>query len=107
MSGWIADYLGARNFVEPQFGCGETVFANAYGWCDETLEDRMAEASTLQVSDPGEANRAWAEIEHQLVEAAVQTAVTNPLYTHAVSERVENVQIHPQWGLMLSLIWVQ
>lgn len=107
MSGWIADYLGARNFIEPQFGCGEVGFANAFGWCDETLEDRMAEASTLQVTDPGEANRAWAEIEHQLVEAAVQAPITNPLTTHAVSERVENVQIHPQWGLMLSLIWVQ
>jgi ABC-type transport system substrate-binding protein len=107
MSGWIADYLGARNFIEPQFGCGEVGFANAYGWCDETLEDRMAEASTLQVTDPGEANRAWAEIEHQLVEAAVQAPITNPLTTHAVSERVENLQIHPQWGLMLNLIWVQ
>jgi peptide/nickel transport system substrate-binding protein len=107
MSGWIADYLGARNFIEPQFGCGEAGFANAFGWCDETLDDRMAEAATLQVTDPGGANRAWAEIEHQLVEAAIQAPITNPLTTHAVSERVENVQIHPQWGLMLSLIWVQ
>jgi ABC-type transport system substrate-binding protein len=67
----------------------------------------MDEASALQTTDPGAANRAWAEIDHQLVDAAVQAPITNPLQTLAVSDRVENAQIHPQWGLMLSLIWVQ
>jgi len=107
LSGWIADYLGARNFIEPQFACGEAGFANGHGWCDETLNDRMDEASALQVTDPGAANRAWGEIEHQLVDAGVQAPITNPLRTHAVSDRVENVQVHLQWGLMLSLLWVQ
>lgn len=107
LSGWIADYLGARNFIEPQFACGEAGFANGHGWCDGTLDDRMDEAAALQVTDPGAANRAWGEIEHQLVDAAVQAPITNPLFTHAVSDRAENVQLHPQWGLMLSLIWVQ
>ena len=107
LSGWIADYLGARNFIEPQFACGEAGFANGHGWCDETLNERMDEASALQVTDPGAANRAWGEMEHQLVDAAVQAPITNPLRTHAVSDRVENVQVHLQWGLMLSLIWVQ
>lgn len=107
LSGWLADYLGARNFIEPQFACGEAGFANGHGWCDETLSERMDEASALQVTDPGAANRAWAEIEHQLVDAAVQAPITNPLRTHAVSDRAENVQVHLQWGLMLSLIWVQ
>ena len=69
MSGWIADYLGARNFIEPRFACGEAGFANGHGWCDETLSGRMDEASALQVTDPGAANRVWSEIEHQLVDA--------------------------------------
>jgi YVTN family beta-propeller protein len=107
MSGWVADYLGARNFIEPQFACGEAGFANGQGWCDGTLEDRMDEAAALQVTDPGAANRAWGEIEHQLVDAAVQAPITNPLVTNAVSDRAENVQVHPQWGLLLSVIWVQ
>ena len=96
MSGWVADYLGARNFIEPQFACGAAGFANGHGWCDETLGERMDEASALQVSDPGAANRAWGEIEHQLVDAAVQAPATNPLRTNAVSDRVGNVQIHSQ-----------
>jgi peptide/nickel transport system substrate-binding protein len=107
LSGWLPDFPGARNFIEPQFACGEAGYANGHGWCDETLSGRMDEASALQLTDPGAANRAWAEIEHQLVDAAVQAPITNPLTTHAVSDRVENVQVHLQWGLMLSLIWVQ
>jgi ABC-type transport system substrate-binding protein len=67
----------------------------------------MDEAAALQVTDPGAANRAWGEIEHQLVDAAVQAPITNPLFTHAVSDRAGNVQLNPQWGLILSLIWVQ
>ncbi|HET8525808.1 MAG TPA: ABC transporter substrate-binding protein [Actinomycetota bacterium] len=106
-SGWAADYFAARNFIEPQFGCAETGFANPFGWCDPTLEGKINEAGSLQATDPGAANRAWVDIEHQLVEAAIQAPVANPLTTHAVSDRAENVQIHPLWGLMLSLIWVQ
>jgi peptide/nickel transport system substrate-binding protein len=107
LSGWIADYLGARNFIEPQFACGEAGFANGHGWCDEMLNERMDEASASQVTDRGAANRALGEIEHQLVDAGVQAPITNPLRTHAVSDRVENVQVHLQLGLMLSLIWTQ
>jgi peptide/nickel transport system substrate-binding protein len=107
MSGWIADYPGAGNFLVPQFACGARGFANPSGWCSETIDARMDEALLLSTTDPGEANRAWAGIEHELVEAAPLVPLTNPVTTHAVSDRVENVQMSPQWGLMLSLLWVQ
>jgi peptide/nickel transport system substrate-binding protein len=107
ISGWLSDYLGAGNFVEPQFACGAKGFANTSGWCSRSLDAQIDEALLLTTSDPGGANRAWAEIDRQLVEAAVQAPVTNPVFTHAVSARVENVQVHPQWGLLLSLMWVR
>jgi hypothetical protein len=31
----------------------------------------------------------------------------NFVATHAPSERTENVQINPQWGILLSRVWVQ
>jgi len=105
ISGWISDYPGAGNFIEPQFGCGS--FGNPSGWCDEALDRRIDEALLLYTTDPGAANRAWAEIERGLVEDAAMAPVTNPVFTNAVSARVENVQVHPQWGLLLSRIWVQ
>jgi YVTN family beta-propeller protein len=107
ISGWLSDYLGAGNFIEPQFACGPAGFANTSGWCDQDLEAQMDEALLLTTTDRGAANRAWADIDRDLVEDAVQAPVSNPVFTHAVSDRVENVQVHPQWGLLLSLMWVQ
>ena len=52
-------------------------------------------------------DRAWTQIEHQLVEEAAQAPLTNPVTTYAVSARRENVQINPQWGILLSRIRVQ
>jgi hypothetical protein len=55
---------------------------------------------------PGSANRAWSEIEHDLVDGAALVPVANPISTFVVSERTGNVQINPQFGLLLGQIWV-
>ena len=107
VSGWYSDYLGAGNWLSPQFSCGARGFANPSGYCNPDLDARMDEALLLYTTDPGAANRAWTGIEHQLVEEGAQAPVTNPITTHAVSARVENVQVHPQWGLLLGRLWVQ
>ena len=107
ISGWLSDYLGAGNFIEPQFACGPAGFSNTSGWCDDALEGEIDEALLLTTTDRGASNRTWAEIDRRLVEDSAQAPVTNPVFTHAVADRVENVQVHPQWGLMLSLMWVQ
>nr|MBA3691455.1 hypothetical protein [Actinomycetota bacterium] len=107
LSGWIPDFPSARNFIEPQFACGDPGFANAFGWCDEALDERVDETLLLFATDPGAANRAWTEIEHALVEQSALAPLTNPVTTHAISDRVGNVQVNPQWGLMPSLMWVQ
>lgn len=105
LSGWISDYPGAGNFIDPHFTCGG--FVNSYGLCSESLDARIAQAQRLYVSDPGASNRAWTDIEHQLVEDAVWAPLTNPVSTNAVSSRTENVQVHPQWGILLSRLWVR
>jgi ABC-type transport system substrate-binding protein len=61
----------------------------------------------LQATDPRAANRLWTDIEHQLVEEAAQAPLTNPVFIRAVSARVENVQVHQWWGILLSRVWVQ
>ena len=67
----------------------------------------IAEAKQLQATDPAEANRTWTQIEHQLVRDAVWAPLSNPITTYAFSSQVENVQVHPQWGPLLSQIWVE
>jgi ABC-type transport system substrate-binding protein len=86
----------AAKFADPQFRCGG--FGNPSGLCSESLDAEVDDAQRLQATDPGAANRAWAEIEHQLVEDAIWAPLTNPVSAYALSARTENVQIHPSGG---------
>lgn len=105
LGGWISDYPGAGNFIDPLFRCGG--FGNPSGLCSETLDAQIDDALRLYATDPGASNRAWTDIEHQLVGDAVWAPLTNPVFTNAVSARTGNVQVHPQWGILLSRLWVQ
>jgi ABC-type transport system substrate-binding protein len=71
------------------------------------LASRIDEAQRLQATDPAAANSARIEIEHQLVEDAIWVPLTNPVSTYALSPRTENIQVNPQWGILLSRLWVQ
>jgi peptide/nickel transport system substrate-binding protein len=103
--GWISSYPGAGDFIPPQFTCGAG--ANASGWCDERLDAAIDDALRLQATDPAAANAAWVEIDHRLVEDAVWAPLANLGSTYAISARTENVQVHPQWGILLSRLWIQ
>jgi peptide/nickel transport system substrate-binding protein len=105
LSGWAPDYPFASNFIDPQFACGGP--GNPSGYCSRSVDAEMNRARQLQATDPGAATRAWTQIEHRLVEEAAQAPLTNPVTTYAVSARTENVQINPQWGILLSRVWVQ
>jgi ABC-type transport system substrate-binding protein len=105
LSGWATDYLAAGDFIDTNFRCGAN--GNASGLCDDQLDARIAKAKQLQLTDPAAANAAWIEIEHQLVEDAVWAPLTNPVLANTFSARVENVQVHPQWGILLSRLWVR
>jgi peptide/nickel transport system substrate-binding protein len=103
--GWLSVYPGAGDFIPPQFACGAPF--NASGMCDKSLDAAIDEAQRLQATDPAAANSAWIEIEHRLVEDAVWAPLANVGSTYAFSARTENVQVHPQWGILLSRLWVQ
>jgi ABC-type transport system substrate-binding protein/class 3 adenylate cyclase len=104
-SGWIADYPGAADFLGNQFGCGSG--GNPMGFCDQDIERRFRQAQALQVKDVGAANRAWADLDHDLVDTAAQVPISNAVGTYVLSERVRNAQINPQWGLLFSRMWVE
>jgi peptide/nickel transport system substrate-binding protein len=101
---WFSAYPGASEFLAPQYGCGANF--NVTGFCDRSVDRRIEEARFLQVSDPGSANRAWSQIEHDLVDGAALVSVANPTLTFVVSERSGNVQINPQFGVLLGQVWV-
>jgi YVTN family beta-propeller protein len=105
MSGWISDYPRAANFIDAQFRC--EAGGNASRLCSESIDAQVEEAQRLEATDPGASNRAWIAVEHRLVEEAVWAPLTNPVSAYAFSARTENIQVHPQWGVLLSRLWVR
>lgn len=104
VSGWIADYPGAGGFIDVQFRCGAP--ANASGMCDGAIDRQIQDAELLQTTDPNAADLAWSRVDHALVDQAVWLPLGNPLDTDVFSARVQNVQIHFEWRLLLSRLWV-
>jgi YVTN family beta-propeller protein len=103
--GWAGTPPAASGWIDEGFRC--TWAGSAPVLCTEELEAEIAAAQELQPTDPAAANDAWSGIEHGLVEDAVWAPLTNAVSTFVVSDRTENVQLHPQWGIMLSRVWVQ
>jgi len=104
MIAWYTDYPEPGGFIPGLFACGAP--ANNGGFCDPAFDDAMAEAGRLALTDPAEANAAWAELDRRLVKEAVWVPLGNPIAAYAFSARVGDVQIHPLWQLLLSRLWV-
>jgi len=105
LSGWFADYPAAGGFIDLQFRCGSP--QNASGLCNAQIDARIEHAQRLQSSDPAATNGAWIAIEHSLVDDAVWAPLTNSVSAYAFSARSGDIQVHPEWGILLSRLWVR
>ncbi len=66
----------------------------------------MHRALVLQASDPAAANAAWADVDRMITDRSPFLAYANPRDLYFVSDRVGNVQINPQWQLLVDQLWV-
>jgi YVTN family beta-propeller protein len=105
MTGWASNYPSANDFIDFQFRCGAPY--NYSGLCSESIDAAIDKAQKLQAGNPPAANSAWIEIEHRLVKDAIWVPLINGVSTYAFSARTENIQVHPQLGILLSRLWVQ
>ena len=67
----------------------------------------MQRAEALQPTDPRAANARWANIDHELVDAAPWIPFSNAKEADFVSKRVGNFQYHPEWGVLFDQLWVR
>lgn len=102
---WFPDYPAPSTFVETNFACTST--ANLPRFCDPELDERMQQARELQSTDPSGAAAIWAELDATITEQAPWVPLATFNSTGFVSERVGNVQIHPQWGILVDQLWVE
>jgi hypothetical protein len=83
---------------------------NAYktgGFCDPDIDQRMNQATRLQLTNPRSAHQRWSSIEHGLIDRAPFVPVAYANLVNLLSERVGNYQSHPQWGPLLDQMWVR
>jgi peptide/nickel transport system substrate-binding protein len=105
--GWLSDYPAASGFFEGAPLCGS--FYNPFGgaYCNPELDATVEQAQTAELTDPQQANELWAAADRMLVEDGPLVPYLNLGSLDFVSERVGNYQHHPQWGILLSQLWVQ
>ncbi len=67
----------------------------------------MARAARTSTHDPAAAIALWQRIEDELLARAPLIPACNSGYVSFVSERVGNYEYNPQWGPLLSQLWVK
>ena len=112
--GWFADFPSVSGFLPPILSCAAFVpnssqseNANLAEFCDPAIDAKMTRATTLQVQDPPAATLLWREVERDLIAQAPVVPVGNRRNVDFVSKRVGNYQYNPQWGPLLSQLWVK
>jgi ABC-type transport system substrate-binding protein len=98
---WLgpSTYFDTLRCIEP--GPGE-----AAPPCDEALERLVQDALSLQATDRARAAEVWAEADRRVVDEALWVPLFNS-GSDMVSDRVGNVQFHPQYFVLLDQLWVQ
>jgi YVTN family beta-propeller protein len=104
-AGWFAVYPTADEFLGPPFTCGSE--ANFGHFCDRAFDRKTAHALQMQSQDPAAANRLWERLDHEITDRAVLLPLYNAYGADVVSKRVGNYQYNPQYGALLSQIWVR
>jgi ABC-type oligopeptide transport system substrate-binding subunit len=107
--GWEADFPSPSNFYYNGHDCAS---ATAGGWgfataCDPALDTVAKKAVALEASNPSEAVRLWADIDHKLVDLSFVVPLANDATPTFVSKRVGNYQSSQFNGPVLSQMWVK
>lgn len=94
-------------FTCPDYPPSPGSYGNWAHFCDPNIDALALEATDLQATDPTAAYRKWADVDRMIVDKSPAVAAFNPIQLAFVSERVDNVQVHPVLGVLLSQMWVQ
>jgi ABC-type transport system substrate-binding protein/DNA-binding SARP family transcriptional activator len=106
---WWDDYPGASDFYFSLVSCHQFVGALTSNqlYCNKALDAAAQRALDTQSTDPAAARTQWQQIDRAVTDAAPAAFLYNPIRSVFVSSRVRNLQTSPQWGPLLSQIWVK
>jgi peptide/nickel transport system substrate-binding protein len=107
LGAWGQDYPAASNFIKDRFTCDASLRPSS-GFCDPRIDAMIERATQMQLDDPAEAGKLWAEIDREIVDQAPYMWLFNLIRIEFVSERVGNYQYSKQWGsALLDQLWVR
>jgi YVTN family beta-propeller protein len=109
---WFADYASASNFLNTLFSCesfvpNSPVNLNTSGFCNSSVDRNISRSLRLSFTNPSAAYDLWARVDRQIVDLAPWIPILNPSESVFISDRLGNYENHPQWGLLLSRLWVE
>ena len=103
-NGWYADYLAPANFAD-LYKCSDA--DNFSQFCDRGIDGQLDRALAVQRSDPAASIALWQDVDRAITDAAPSVELLNRKSAVLVSERVENVQQHPLYGVLEDQLWVK
>jgi len=103
--GWLANYPTAEEFIKPLLTCNGA--ANLGHFCDGRIDRKTDRALDVQTQDPAAANRLWAQLDREITDKAALLPLYNVYGADLISKRVGNYQYNPQYGAILSQMWVR
>jgi peptide/nickel transport system substrate-binding protein len=107
LGAWGSDYPAASNFINGWFTC-DAALRPSSGFCDPRIDAKIERATQMQLDDPAQAGKLWAEIDREIVDQAPHMWLLNLIRVEFVSERVGNYQYSKQWGgALLDQMWVR
>lgn len=106
LAGWASDYPAASNFIVGQLTCASFLTPED-AFCDPAIDAMVEHALEVQADDPAAAGGLWAEIDRSIVDQAPYVWLVNGNGIDVVADRVGNYQRNPQWGPLLSQLWVR
>lgn len=112
ISQWFQDYPSPSNFLQVLFSCasftpGSDASVNISGFCDESIDQMMAEAQAASIEDPERAAEIWTAVDKAVTDAAPAAVLFTPKRVDFISKRVKNFTFSPQFYWIVSQSWVE
>jgi YVTN family beta-propeller protein len=110
-TGWFADWPSASSFFD-QLTCAafhpNATNENLSEFCDHGLDAQIAQAQSLQLTNPQAAARIWARAGRRILDQALLVPVLTPQTVDLTSARVGNY-VYNLWvaGPLLDQLWVR
>ncbi len=109
--GLVPGLPGPSDFLNVLLGCGtihpnSDASPNIAAFCDQSIQAKINQAESLQVTDQAAANKLWTQIDQADTDAAPWVDMYNPKQIDFLSSNVHGYSWNPQWYILIDRLWL-